>query len=166
MPIWPLRDSVFETEFFYFVNNSTTVNNFPILIYWEILNIGTEGWIFLSNFCKFTHKVFFDFSFFYIFSEKRIYPSQVCLPNDEKKSNFSSISQCSQNYREICSQKRNIHLKQVWIWRIHLRKNHGVKPHCVFKQVSEIYSYLNFIDISWYDGHGTSAEILQFYHNG
>ena len=128
-----------------------------------------KGEYFYQIFCKFTHKVFLDFSFFYILFEKRIHPSRVCLLNDEKKqkkSIFSSISQCSRNYREICSQKWNIHLKQVWIWWIHLRKNHGVKPHCVFKKVSEIYSYLNFIDISWYDGHGTSAEIPQFDHNG
>ena len=40
------------------------------------------------------------------------------------------------------------------------------KVYCVFKQVSESYSYLNFINILWYDGNGTSAEISQFDHNG
>ena len=36
---------------------------------------------------------------------------------------------------------------------------------CVFKQESEIYSYLNFIDILWYEGDETSAGIPQFDHN-
>ena len=37
---------------------------------------------------------------------------------------------------------------------------------CVFKQESENYSYLNFIDILWYGGDGTSAGIPKFDHNG
>ena len=47
-----------------------------------------------------------------------------------------------------------------------ISKKPGMKSPCVFKQVSETYSYLNFIDILWYDGDGTSAEIPQFDHNG
>ena len=39
----------------------------------------------------------------------------------------TSGSQCSR----IAAEKQNIHLKQVWIWRIHLKKYHGTKWLCV-----------------------------------
>ena len=49
--------------------------------------------IYIKFFCKFTHKVFFDFSFFYIFSEKEIHPSRVCLSNDETSNTAEIIGQ-------------------------------------------------------------------------
>ena len=45
-------------------------------------------------------------------------------------------------------------------------KKPQTKSLCVFKQVSEIDSYLKFIDILWYEDYGTSAEIPLFEHKG
>ena len=39
-------------EFLLLLLHCKFLNNSQILIYWEILNIGTEGWIYLSNFSK------------------------------------------------------------------------------------------------------------------
>ena len=137
------------------------------LINWEILNIETDGWIFLSIFSKIyaqSHTRFFVFKFFL----KKIFTLHVLVyrMTSRKATRLQAANTAEITDSELCSQKQNIHLKQVWIWRIHLKKNHGIKPHCVFKRVSEIYLYLKFIDISWYDGHGTSAEIPQFEDNG
>ena len=61
--------------------------------------------------------------------------------------------------------KKNF-LKGIQIWRIQFHKSQLTKSHCVFKQVSEIVSYLKFIDILWYKDNGTSAEIPLFDHKG
>ena len=45
-------------------------------------------------------------------------------------------------------------------------KKPTTKVNCVFKRVSEIGSYLNFIDILWYEDYETSAEIPLFDHKG
>ena len=47
-----------------------------------------------------------------------------------------------------------------------ISKKPRTKSICVFEQVSEIYLYLNFINILWYAGNGTSAENPHFDHNG
>ena len=89
------------------------LNNFHLLRAAErFLTLELKGEYFYQIFCKFTHKVFFDFSFFYIFSEKEIHPSRVCLSNDEKKRNFSSSSQCSRNI--TAKSKRSISHKRKY----------------------------------------------------
>ena len=45
-------------------------------------------------------------------------------------------------------------------------KKPTTKVNCVFKQVSEIGSYLKFIGILWYKDYGISAEIPLFEHKG
>ena len=73
---------------------------------------------------------------------------------------------CQESTPESTGELKATPILQVVNLAFRISKKPRTKSICVFEQVSEIYLYLNFIDISWYDGNGTSAEIPQLDHNG
>ena len=73
---------------------------------------------------------------------------------------------CQESTPESTGELKATPILQAVNLAFRISKKPRTKSMCVFEQVSEIYLYLNFIDILWYDDNGTSAGIPQFDHNG